>query len=119
MKLILQIAAGIVLGWLIISATQAILAYTALAKFAKSMQTASPLLQIPHKPSPEPSLNQTPYQAPPITQPLTREQLDAYIHADEARAKADHDAAYGGSPQMPVKEIRKATPADAAAKPPK
>jgi hypothetical protein len=117
MKLILQIAAGIVLGWLIISATQALLAYTALAQFAKSMQTASPSLPAPLKSNPESSLEHAPNHPQTITQPTTREQLDAEIRADETRAKVEHDATYGSAPPTPVQTIRKATPADAAAKP--
>jgi|ERR1700676_1903578 hypothetical protein len=115
MKLILQIAAGVVLGWLIITATQSLLAYTALAHFAKILQNTSPPLTAPPASTPHPSLDNPPYHAPTVTQPVTREQLDA----DEARAKADHDANYGNSTPAPVQMIRKATPADAVAKPPK
>jgi hypothetical protein len=115
MKLILQIAAGIVLGWLIISATQALLDHTALAQFARSMQTASPPLPAALTSSPGSSLDHAPNQPQTSTQPTTREQLDAESRADETRAKADRDATYSSAP--PVQTIRKATPADAAAKP--
>jgi hypothetical protein len=115
MKLVLQIVAGIVLAWLVISAAETMLPYTMLARFTKYMQNIVPPLQTPHRTTPEPSVESAPYRPPP----MTRGQLDAYIRADEGRPKAEHDATYGAPATPPVKMIRKATPADAEAKPTK
>jgi hypothetical protein len=118
MKLILQVAAGVVLGWLVISAGKMLIAHSALAHLGSAIErpptpTISPQ-QGPSNPS-----HERPYEAPPVSGSLTREQLDAYIRADEAHAKAEHEAHEGSAPEQPAATIRKATPEDAAAKPAK
>jgi hypothetical protein len=116
MKLIVQITAAIVLAWVIITGAKSVLAYTALAHFAAAIDR----VPTPTTSTPQPatdSRHNAPYEAPPIAGSPTREQLDAYIRADEARAKAEHDAQYGNTPEKPTPVIRKATPDDATAKP--
>jgi hypothetical protein len=116
MKLILQIAAGVVLGWLVISAGKIVIAYTALAHLVGAIERL-PTPTISPKQGPTNPGQDRAYEAPPISGTVTPEQLDAYIRADEARAKADHDAHYGSATEQPAPTIRKATPEDAAAKP--
>jgi hypothetical protein len=116
MKLIIQIAVAIVLAWIVITAAKSVLAYTALAQFAAALDR----IPTPATSAPQPAPNYrhtAPYEPPPIAAPATREQLDAYIRADEARAKAEHDAQYGSTTEKPAPVIRKATPDDATAKP--
>jgi|ERR1700733_11986159 len=116
MKLIAQITAAIVLAWIVITAAKSVLAYTALAHFAAAVDglPTAPISAPPPGPN---SPNNAPYEPPPIAAPATREQLDTYIRADEARAKAEHNAQYGSTTEKPAPIIRKATPDDATAKP--
>jgi hypothetical protein len=116
MKLIFQITAGVVLAWIVITAVKSVLAFTALAHFAGVIdRPPAPMVSAPQPATT--SRRDTPYEPPPIAGPQSREQLDASIRADEARAKADHDAQYGRTSEKPAPLIRKATPDDATAKP--
>jgi hypothetical protein len=116
MKLIVQITAAIVLAWIVITAAKSVLAYTALGQFAAALDR----IPAPGISAAQPGPNyrhDAPNEPPPIATPATREQLDAYTRADEARAKAEHDAQYGSTTEKPAPVIRKATPDDATAKP--
>jgi hypothetical protein len=116
MKLIAQITAAIVLAWIVITVAKSLLAYTGLAHFAAAFDRlpTSPI----SAPQPTPnSRHDAPYEPAPIAAPATREQLDTYLRADEARAKAEHDAQYGSTTEKQAPIIRKATPDDATAKP--
>jgi hypothetical protein len=116
MKLVVQITAAIVLAWIVITAAKSVLAHTALAAFAGALER----MPTPAISAGQPASNNhhnAPSEPPPIAAPPTREQLDAYIRADEARAKAEHDAQYGSTTEKPAPVIRKATPDDATAKP--
>jgi hypothetical protein len=116
MKLILQITAAIVLAWIVITAAKSVLAYTGLAQFSAALdRMPSPAIRAA-QPAPNDRDN-APSEPPPVAAPATREQLDAHIRADEARAKAEHDAQNGSTTEKPAPVIRKATPDDATAKP--
>jgi len=119
MKLVLQIAAGVLLAWLTVAALQWLLAYSALAEFSKALNSVPTMKSPAATQRATPAATQPPYLPPAITRPMNQEQLDAYIRADEARAQADHDATYGTSKAVSPPIIRKATPQDAAEKPAK
>ena len=115
MKLILQIAAGVVLGGLVMMGIHAIAAYSTLNAIAtavpKTTVHAPPVSAT--GPTPQPGV----YTAPPYAAPMTKEQQDAYVHTDTARAQSDYDAKLGVEQPAKVEMIRKATPQDALTKP--
>jgi hypothetical protein len=111
MKLMLQIAGGIVLGWAAVSAIRAVLAISAVSAFT-TMPTAHskpPIIEsAPGKLQPA---------APGIDKPMSKEQLDQIIPDESTRTHAEPDAAYAQQQLKNNALIRKATPEDAAAKP--
>jgi hypothetical protein len=115
MKLILQIAAGVVLGGLVMMGIHAIAAYSTLNAIATALPKKT--VHVPPISATGPTLQPRDYTAPPYAGPMTKEQQDAYIRADQARAQSDHDAKFGVEQPAKVEMIRKATPQDALAKP--
>jgi hypothetical protein len=107
MKLILQITAGVVLGWIIITATKAVLAYTALSQIAGNLPSIN-LPSIPPKPRAT--------EANP-TRPATVEQ-HATSTEDNGNTYPRQRVELPPSTIAAPYTIRKATPEDAAAKPP-
>jgi hypothetical protein len=121
MKLMLQIAGGVVLGWIAVTLIKAILAIGALSVIGQALhihdaQPQLPALQRTAPAMPAPAQT-APYRAPPTTTAQTTDQLDGQDQTESAKARSDHEAASGQSPASPGYSVRKATPEDAAAKP--
>jgi hypothetical protein len=123
MKLILQIAAGVLLGSLAATAINALLAFAGIAALSTTITNLQPHAATQALPvtSSSGSSSERPYIPPPITKSPSATELDHYIQNDSERARADHDEHFGPAPMTapatapPV--IRHATPEDAAEKP--
>ena len=121
MKLIVQIAGGVVLGWIAVTLIKALLAISALSAVSQALHLNDERPQLPtpqHIAPAQPAATPTaPYRAPPITGSQTTQQPDSQTQADLAKARSERDAASEQPAISPGYTVRKATPEDAAAKP--
>jgi hypothetical protein len=123
MKLILQIAVGVLLGSLAATAISALLALAGFAAPSNTVADRQPHAAAPGSPvnSTTGSTSEQPYTPPPNTTLPSTTQLDQRSPSDLAKARAEQDQRLSPpattAPATAPPVIRHATPEDAAEKP--
>jgi hypothetical protein len=121
LKLVLQIAGGVVLGWIAVTLIKALLAISALSAVSQALHLNDERAQLPRlqhiAPAPPAATQTAPYVAPPITGSQTSDRPYEQTQADLQKARNERDTTSAQSAASPGYTVRKATPEDAAAKP--